>query len=86
MKDILSLITDNDNIQVYYKLMCDDRRATDLQTDYHFDLCETDKLNTLLNVCNSNRYNYDLVIEHWSEQSQEVIKNIYLVSNNHKNN
>jgi hypothetical protein len=86
MKNILSSITNNDIIQVYYKLMCDDKRATTLLCDYYFELYETDKLNDLLNVCNSNRYNYDLVIEHWCEKTQEIIKHIYLVSNNYKNN
>ena len=86
MKDVLKLITNNKNVQVYYKVACDDRRATDLQTDYHFDLQETEELNIILGICNTNRYNYDLIIEYWCEQQQEVVDFIEIVQNNYKNN
>ena len=86
MKDVLKLITNNKNVQVYYKVACDDRRATDLKSDYHFDLHEVDKLNEILGICNTNRYNYDLIIEYWCEQQQEVVDFIEIVQNNYKNN
>ena len=50
MKDVLKLITNNKNAQVYYKIACDDRRATDLQSDYHFDLQETEEINIILGI------------------------------------
>jgi len=84
MKNILKTITEN---KVGYKFQCDDRRATKISVpcDDYFCLSETERLNELLNLCNENRLNYNLIIEEWSEEEQQIKKEIYIVDNNHKN-
>ena len=86
MKTILEKITENKNKQVYYNFMCDDKRAKDIDCDYYFGLCETDKVNKLLDICNKNHYNYTLEINEWCEISQEIISTIKIIDNNSKNN
>ena len=87
MKNILELITDN---KVGYKFQCDDTKRhqehlKDVNTDDYFMLSEIDKLNKVLTLCNDNHLNYNLILEEWSEEEQEITNEIYIISNNHKN-
>lgn len=88
MKNILEIITDN---KVGYKFACDDRKtaidgvASSVPTDDYFTLTETDRLNELLLICNKFHLQYDLYLEEWSEEEQQIVKEIYIVQNNHKN-
>lgn len=88
MKNILEIITDN---RVGYKFACDDRKtaidgvASSVPTDDYFTLTETDRLNELLLICNKFHLQYDLYLEEWSEEEQQIVKEIYIVQNNHKN-
>lgn len=87
-KNILDLVTEN---KVGYKFQCDDRRKNQdhikdpINNDKYFALSEVDKLNKLLIVCNDNHLNYNLILEHWDEKEQEIVNEIYIVSNNCKN-
>tara|TARA_R110000751_G_scaffold16945_1_gene52990 strand:+ start:437 stop:706 length:270 start_codon:yes stop_codon:yes gene_type:complete len=89
MKDVLRIIADN---KVGYKFQCDDRRKSQehlkdhVNTDDYFLLTEVDKLNEVLTLCNDNHLNYNLILEEWSEEDQEITNEIYIISNNHKNN
>lgn len=88
MKNILEIITDN---KVGYKFACDDRKtaidgvASSVPTDDYFTLTETDRLNELLLICNKFHLQYDLYLEEWSEEEQQIVNEIYIVQNNHKN-
>ena len=88
MKNILEIITDN---RVGYKFACDDRKtaidgvASSVPTDDYFTLTETDRLNELLLICNKFHLQYDLYLEEWSEEEQQIVNEIYIVQNNHKN-
>ena len=75
MKDVLRIIADN---KVGYKFQC-------VNTDDYFLLTEVDKLNEVLTLCNDNHLNYNLILEEWSEEDQEITNEIYIISNNHKN-
>jgi hypothetical protein len=89
MKNVLEIITDN---KVGYKFACDDRKtvkggvASTVPTDDYFTLTEIDKLNELLVICNKFHLQYDLYLEEWSESDQEIVKEIYIVNTNYKNN
>jgi hypothetical protein len=87
MKNILKTITCNRGGNIGYKFQCDDRRASNIfvPCDDYFLLSEIERLNELLYVCNENRLNYNLIIEEWSEEEQQITKEIYIVDNNHKN-
>ena len=80
--NILEKITENNNKQIYYNFMCDDRRATNLENDYSFGLYEVDKLIKLLDICNKNHYKYILEINEWNEIKQEIVSTIKIIDNN----
>lgn len=89
MKNILKTITCNRGGNIGYKFQCDDRRIDTLNIsvpcDDYFLLSEIERLNELLYLCNENRLNYTLIIEEWSEAKQQILNEIYIVDNNHKN-
>jgi len=86
--ETLNKISENKNRQIYYMFCCDDEKKglnKKIKTDESFKLTELDELNDLLKICNNLHINYDLSIDHWSEEKQELVNQLYIIQNNYKN-
>jgi len=85
-KNILKgLIEDNQSKKVYidYMVRCDNKnKPEDTKPDKTFNLYEIEKLNNYLQKLNG--CNYDLVLHEYDEEN-EVVTELYIVSNNYKN-
>ena len=82
--ETLNKITKNKNRQIYYMFCCDDRKWKG-STDESFELTELKELNDLLKICNELHLNYDLSIDEWWEEKQELVDQLYIIRNNYKN-
>jgi hypothetical protein len=83
---VCSVINYNQCIS-YYMIRCDDaKRPSTILPDKHFELDDLRGLQNYLEICNANKLNYDLLIEEFDKNNEEVTKNIYLINNNHLNN
>jgi hypothetical protein len=76
-----------DGIEIYYLFRCDDKRKVEgVVPDKHFDLGATGDIWLYKDKLDSNRLNYDYLLEIFSTTTDEIIDNYYIVSNNHLNN
>jgi hypothetical protein len=83
---VCSVINYNQCIS-YYMIRCDDsKRPSNILPDKHFELDDLIGLQNYLEICNAHKLNYDLVIEEFDKNNEEVTKNIYLINKNHLNN
>jgi hypothetical protein len=75
-----------DQFESYYMIRCDDpKRPSTILPDKHFELNNLIGLQNYLDICNANKLNYDLVIEEFDKNNEEVTENIYLINKNHLN-
>jgi hypothetical protein len=73
--------------ETYYLIRCDDpNRPNTILPDKHFELDDVRGLKNYLEFCNTHKLNYDLLIEEFDTDNQEVTDNFYLINNNHLNN
>jgi hypothetical protein len=73
--------------ETYFVIHCDDRnRPSEIKTDMYFESNEIEKLSNTLSLLDNNKLNYDLLIETFNNEAQEIEKVVYLVSNNGLNN
>lgn len=76
-----------DQYEMYYIIRCDDpNRPYNILPDKHFELDDVRGLKNYLAFCNTHKLNYDLVIEEFDKNNEEVTDNFYLINNNHLNN
>ena len=75
------------SIKVYYLFRCDDnRRPEKMKTDESYALDEHKKVYELKEQLDAKGINYDLLIERFDTESDEVLSNDYIVGENYKNN
>ena len=59
--------------EIYYIIICDDKKSPKgIDTDMYFDLWEIDKMNKVLQICEDNNLNFDLVIEEFDKEKEEL--------------
>jgi len=74
-------------IRIYYLFRCDDQnRPPTMQTDESYALDEHDEVYELKGELDAKGINYDLLIERFNLDNDEVLSNDYIVQNNYKNN
>jgi hypothetical protein len=72
--------------EIYYIIRCDDpKRPNTILPDKYFELYDVYGLQNYLEICNAHKLNYDLVIEEFDKNNEEVTENIYLINKNHLN-
>jgi hypothetical protein len=72
---------------IYYLFRCDDpNRPSTMQTDESYALDEYDEVYKLKGELDAKGINYDLLIERFNLDNDEVLSNDYIVQNNYKNN
>ena len=75
------------SIKVYYLFRCDDnRRPETMKADEFYALDEHKKVYELKEQLDAKGINYDLLIERFDTESDEVLSNDYIVGENYKNN
>jgi hypothetical protein len=73
--------------RIYYLFRCDDpNRPPTMQTDESYNLDEYDQVHKLKGELDAKGINYDLLIERFNLDNDEVLSNDYIVQNNYKNN
>jgi hypothetical protein len=73
--------------KVYYLFRCDDKRKpSDILPDKSFDLTEIEKVFSLKLRLDLLKINYDLVVEWFDYDKQEIISNEYISECNWINN
>jgi hypothetical protein len=74
------------SIRLYYLFRCDDtRRPETMQTDESYNLDEYSKVYELKSELDAKGINYDLLIERFDTDTDEVLSNDYIVQENYKN-
>lgn len=74
-------------ISIYYLFRCDDKRKPEyMKNDESYPLLEYENVFKLKTELDKNCINYDLLIERFDRNTDEVLSNDYIVSNNYKNN
>ena len=77
----------NPDIRIYYLFRCDDKRRPEtMQTDESYNLDEHSKVYELKRQLDAKGIKYDLLIERFDTESDEVLSNDYIVGENYKNN
>jgi hypothetical protein len=75
-----------DSVSIYYLFRCDDEnRPENMQTDESYSLDEYNQVYKLKAELDAKNINYDLVIERYDKDKEEVLSNDYIVRNNYKN-
>lgn len=74
------------DIRIYYLFRCDDKRRPEtMQTDESYNLDEHSKVYELKSELDAKGINYDLLIERFDADTDEVLSNDYIVGENYKN-
>lgn len=79
-------ISGTSSTRIYYLFRCDDpNRPSTMQTDESYDLDEYDEVYKLKGELDAKNINYDLIIERFNSENDEVLSNDYITQNNYKN-
>jgi hypothetical protein len=74
------------DIRIYYLFRCDDKRRPEtMQPDESYNLDEHSKVYELKSELDAKGINYDLLIERFDADTDEVLSNDYIVGENYKN-
>jgi len=74
-------------IQIYYLFRCDDKnRPSKMGSDDSYSLSQHNEVYALKDELDKLGINYDLLIERFDSDDDDVLSNDYIVGNNHKNN
>jgi hypothetical protein len=79
-------ISSTSSTHIYYLFRCDDeKRPYLMQTDESYSLDEYNEVYKLKGELDAKGINYDLLIERFDSENDEVLSNDYIVQNNYKN-
>jgi len=80
-------LNNESTISIYYVFRCDDVNApSSMATDETHPLSMYDIVYALKQKLDTDGINYDLLIERFDSEHDDVLSNDYIVSNNYKNN
>jgi hypothetical protein len=72
-------------INAYYLFRCDDpKRPSWMPTDLHFGLFEMERVTEIRRRLDADKVNYDLVVERFDPNTQNILTNDYIVEKNWK--
>ena len=68
-------------------IRCDDKtKPSEVLTDMYFELWETEKMNEILSLCETNDLKYDFGLESFDIKIDSIEQEICIVSTNSENN